>query len=67
MRGWWNRKLDEISRTVNRLQTESCREPMDQEKATATRGVHNTRWNAIRAAKQSYIMLKLQVAGPQDV
>lgn len=61
IRGWWNRELDEISQAVNRLQVEPRREPIDQENATAARR------DAVRAAEQSYITMKLQAAGPQDV
>lgn len=66
-RGWWTNELDEISRSVNELQEASHRGPENQELARTARTARNVRRNAVRAAKQSYTMLKLQQMGPQEV
>ena len=67
LRGWWTKELDQISHTVRRLQSEAHEEPGNQDKANIARRARNARRNAIRTAKQSYIMLKLQATTPQDV
>lgn len=67
MRGWWHTKLDEMSKTVRCLQTEAQRNPSDKERANSARIARNSRRNAIRAARQSCVMLKLQETGPQEV
>lgn len=67
VRGWWNSERDKISTTVRRLQDESDHDPTHQALAQSARTVHNARHNAIRAAKQSYTLLKLQETSPQEI
>ena len=67
LRGWWNKELDSISQKLQQLQTLAQADPSNQEKATTARKARNARRNAVRTAKQSYIMLKLQATTPQDV
>ena len=66
-RGWWNEELDEISRTAKALQEAIQNDPTNQDFARSARTARNARRNAVKAAKQSYLMLKLQKTGPQDI
>ena len=66
-RGWWNEELDKISKTVKILQEAARGDPINQDLANSARTARNARRNAVRAAKQSYLMLKLLETDPQDV
>ena len=67
MCGWWNPELDAISRIVLSHQENSHRDPQNKDLAELAQTARNSRRNAIRAAKQSYTMLKLQKTGHQAV
>ena len=66
-RGWWNADLDVMSKTVKDLQKASHQDPTNEELAKSARTARNARRNALREAKQSYTMLKLQQTNPRDV
>ena len=67
MHGWWNPELDQISATVKRHQANVHLNPHNKDLADLARTARNSRRNAIRSAKQSYTMLKLQATNPQTV
>ena len=65
--GWWNAELDEISKTVRRLQEKTKQNPSNAGLTEEARKARNPRRNASRTAKQSDMMLKLQTTGPADI
>ena len=67
IRGWWTRELDIISQSLREAQERSRQDPTNLDLATVARKMRNHRRNEVRAAKQSYLMLKLQTTGPQEV
>ena len=48
-----------VPMTVRTLQEEAHRDPLNQDLAGKAKTARNTKRNAVRAAKQSYTMLKL--------
>lgn len=66
-RGWWNTELDRMSQTVKCLQDRARQNPTDTSLAAEARAARNSRRNAVRAAEQGYLMLKLQATSQAEV
>ena len=67
IRGWWTKELDELTQKANLMQRKARQNPTDKNLIDEARKMRNFRRNEVRAAKQSYLMLKLQNTGPADV
>ena len=67
VRGWWTKELDILSRSLGEAQERARQDHTNADLATAARKMRKHRRNEVRAAKQSYLLLKLQTTGPQEV